>query len=221
MGRAGSLTRRPAIHQAGSSGPDFPTRDVWPAATTPEYDHAVQDDITLLNQARALDEAALVEIHTRYYPVIYRYFSFRVADEQTAEDLTSEVFIRFLQAIRDRNSPPNTIRGWLFGAALNVLKEHYRAKKKMDVTLLDETIAAKGRSPEQKLEDRLGKERLRAALDELTVEQQHVLGLRFGYGLPIREVAAAVNKSEGAVKMLQARAIMALTQRLVGQETGQ
>jgi RNA polymerase sigma factor (sigma-70 family) len=57
-------------------------------------------------------------------------------------------------------------------------------------------------------------------LAELTPEQQNVLGLRFGYGLAIKEVAETVNKSEGSVKMLQARAIATLARRLTGRGAG-
>ena len=63
---------------------------------------------------------------------------------------------------------------------------------------------------------RAAKAELRQALAELTTEQQEVLALRFGFGLPIKEVAETVNKSEGSVKMLQVRAIAALTRRLQG-----
>ena len=176
----------------------------------------MQDERELLHRARAYDKEALALIHDRYYPVIYRYLSFRIADAQTAEDLAGEVFIRFLSAVKDRHAPPNTIRGWLFGAAQNVLKEQYRKQRQMNVTELNESIASRARSPEQRLEERAGKEALREALAELTPEQQDVLALRFGYGLPIRDVAETVNKSEGAVKMLQVRAIAALTRRLAG-----
>jgi RNA polymerase sigma-70 factor (ECF subfamily) len=62
---------------------------------------------------------------------------------------------------------------------------------------------------------------LREALNDLTPEQQNVLALRFGFGLPIKDVAETVNKSEGSVKMLQARAIAALTRRLTGQGAGE
>ena len=155
----------------------------------------MNDETELLRRARALDQEALALIHDRYYQAIYRYFSFRVGDAPTAEDLTSDVFTRFLSAIRDRGAPPNSLRGWLFGAAQNVLKEHYRKQSRMKWTELDESIAG-GRTPEQRLDERLDKESLRAALDELTPEQQSVLALRFGYGLPIKDVAATVNKSE-------------------------
>ena len=72
----------------------------------------------------------------------------------------------------------------------------------MNWTELDESIPGGERTPEQRLDDRAGKDELRQALAELTTEQQEVLALRFGFGLPIKEVAETVNKSEGSVKML-------------------
>ena len=176
----------------------------------------MDDELELLNRARAASQEALAEIHDRYYQPLYRYISFRVADPQTAEDLASEVFIRFLAAIRGQGSPPNTLRGWLFGAARNVLREQYRAQRKEKAVELDEAMAGSA-STESSVEKRLDSAELRQALDDLTQEQQHVLALRFGYGMPVRDVAEAVNKSEGSVKMLQARAIAALTRKLTGQ----
>lgn len=176
----------------------------------------MDDELELLNRARAFDKDALALIHEHYYQRIYRYISFRIADAQTADDLTSEVFTRFLSAIKERSAPPNTIRGWLFGAARNVVNEQYRKQKQATWTELDESIAGGGHEPEQRLEEHLSKQELRQAVAELTPDQQHVLALRFGYGLPVSDVAGAVNKSEGSVKMTQARAIAALAKRLAG-----
>lgn len=172
------------------------------------------EEINLLKRALALDEEALAEIHDKYYQGVYRYFSFRMPDPQTAEDLTSEVFLRFLKAIRNKNAPPNTIQGWLFGTARNVAREYYRRSKKIEVVSITEKIPAREKSPEQKTSKRLDVQAVIKAMEELTDDQKHVLALRFGYGLPIREVAGIVNKSEAAVKMLQARAIMTLTKQM-------
>lgn len=180
----------------------------------------MQDEQTLLNRARALDPEALTAIHDRYYVPVYRYISFRISNPQVAEDLTSEVFTRFLSAIRDRSAPPNTIRGWLYGAAANVVKEQYRRQRRENAAPLDEEIQGTMTTPEQRLDEQLQRRELRAALGSLSEEQQHVLALRFGEGMSVRDVAQAVNKSEGAVKMLQVRAIKALTQRLTGVEVG-
>lgn len=181
----------------------------------------MQEEIALLNRARAFDQDALAEIHDSYYDAVYRYISFRISDHQSVEDMTSEVFVRFLKAINDRNAPQNTIRGWLFGTASRVVKEYYRRNGRASWTLLDESIPANGNDPAHFAETNFEKQQLRQAITHLTEEQQHVLALRFGYGLPIREVATLLNKSEGSIKMLQARAVAALGNYLSGLELGQ
>ena len=181
----------------------------------------MREEHILLNRARALDEDALTEIHDRYYGAIYRYISFRINDMHTVEDLTSEVFTRFLSALRDRHAPQNTIQGWLYGTAARVVKEQYRKQKRSETTPLDESLPSQAISPEQGVEKSMTLEQLRAALSGLTEDQQHVLALRFGQGMPIREVASIVDKSEGSVKMLQVRAIAALTRRLSDVEASQ
>jgi RNA polymerase sigma-70 factor (ECF subfamily) len=178
----------------------------------------VQDELLLLHRAKSLDQDALAQVHEQYYDSIYRYMTYRVNDLQTAEDLTSEVFIRFLHAIQQRNAPQNTIRGWLFGAASLILKEHYRKKKRTQFTELKETLPGDTVEPTEKLEAQENKEALRQAMTNLTEEQQQVLALRFGYEMPVRDVAETMNKSEGSVKMLQMRAIAALSRIMAGSE---
>ena len=178
------------------------------------------DEQLLLDRARRLDQAALTQVHERYYTAVYRYLAFRVSDPQTVEDLTSEVFIRFLSAIRDKHAPQNSIRGWLMGAANNIVKEYYRQNKRDNWTEIDEMMAESGRSPAAETDWNLQQEELRQAIETLTEEQQQVLAMRFGFEMPIREVAHFLNKSEGSIKMLQARAIAGLTQKLRGKEMG-
>lgn len=179
----------------------------------------MQDELLLLHRAKSYDQEALAQVHELYYDSIYRYLSFRVNDSQTAEDLTSEVFVRFLHAIQQKNAPQNTIRGWLFGAASLILKEHYRKKKKTQLTELKETMPGETVVSTQNLEVEESKEALRQAMTNLTEEQQQVLALRFGYEMPVRKVAETMNKSEGSVKMLQVRAIAALTRLMTGSES--
>ena len=181
----------------------------------------MQEELDLLNRARVLDEEALSEIHNRYYGAIYRYISFRINDRQTVEDLTSEVFTRFLSALRDKHAPQNTIQGWLYGTAARIVKEQYRQKKKRKTVPLDESVPSKALGPEAGVEKRMNLEKLRNALTDLTEDQQHVLALRFGQGLSIRVVAEIINKSEGSVKMLQVRAIAALNRQLDRVEVSQ
>jgi RNA polymerase sigma-70 factor (ECF subfamily) len=180
----------------------------------------VEEDHILLSRARGLDQEAIAEIHDAHYVSIYRYISFRVDDVLTVEDLTSDVFIRFLSALRDRHAPPNTIRGWLIGTASNVIKEHYRAKKRLQQreTALNESLPEEGPDPAQSVSIKLTNEQLRQAMEDLPEGQQKVLALRFGYGMRHKEVADTLDKSEGSVKMLQVRAIAALARKLSGLE---
>ena len=112
----------------------------------------MQDELLLLHRAKSLDQDALTQVHEQYYDAIYRYVAYRVNDLQTAEDLTSEVFIRFLHAIQQKNAPQNTIRGWLFGAASLILKEHYRKKKRTQLTELNDAIPGEWMEPTEKLD---------------------------------------------------------------------
>ncbi|MCL7453690.1 MAG: sigma-70 family RNA polymerase sigma factor [Anaerolineae bacterium] len=173
------------------------------------------DENALLRKARALDQDALAEIHDAHYGAIYRYVSFRVGDLQTVEDLTSEVFTRFLTALRRQLGRPNSIRPWLYGTAARVVNEYYRSQGRWNLVALDESIAAEEMGPEQTTEAMWTRRELHAAIQELTEDQKTVLALRFGADLPISKVSRLMKKSEGAVKMLQARAVSALTRQMV------
>ena len=69
-------------------------------------------------------------------------------------------------------------------------------------------------NPAEMLDKKLSQAHLRTLLGELTTEQQDVLALRFGYEMPIRDVAETMGKSEGAIKQLQARAVAMLSKKL-------
>jgi len=174
----------------------------------------VQDELALLARARTLDPDALAQIHDTYYTPIFRYVTFRVNDRQTAEDLTSEVFTRLLSALRDRNAPQNTLRGWLYAVAARVVSDHHRRHYRAPHVELDESVVSPEAGPAETVEAMLTRADLKQAIAELTEEQQNVIALRFGFEMPIQEVARTLGKSEGAVKQLQARAIAALARTL-------
>jgi len=139
----------------------------------------------------------------------------RVNDHDVAEDLTSEVFIRLLSALRDHTAPRNTLKGWLFAVASRVVNDHYRQRYRYRHTELDDSLPAEHERADERVETTLTKEALREAMVELTEEQQNALALRFGFGMSIQETAQTMGKTEGSVKMLQARAVAALARRLL------
>ncbi len=174
----------------------------------------MQDEIALLARARALDPEALAQIHDIYYAPILRYVSTRVGDRVTGEDLTSEVFVRFLSALHDHTAPQNTLRGWLYRVASHVVSDHFRQHYRARVVDLPDGLPNGNAGPAEITEALLTNENLRQAMVELTEEQQNVIALRYGQGLSIRETAQLMDKNEGAVKQLQARALASLARIL-------
>lgn len=175
----------------------------------------MSDDAELLKRALAYDTDTLGQIHDAYYAPLFRYIAFRVGDRHTAEDLTSEVFTRFLTALRRGLPPQSTLRGWLFGVAAHVVSDHHRRHYRApDTAQLDEQLLSPDAGPEEIVEEQANRDDLRRAVASLTDEQQSVLALRFGQRLPIQSVASTLGKSEGAIKQLQARAIAALARKL-------
>jgi len=177
----------------------------------------VCDEERLLDGARELDLNILAEIHDCYYESIYRYVQYRIGDSQTAEDAASEVFVRLLNALNNGKAPQSSLRGWLFGTASHIVNDHYRARYRGGDEDLErhETLPAHDAAdPEMVVQRVLAHAELRTALADLTDDQQQVVTLRFGQGLSHREVAQLMEKTEGAVKLLQLRALRSLRRML-------
>jgi len=170
----------------------------------------LSDEHKLLARARRFDQDALAQIHDEYYAPIFRYALYRTGDRETAEDIASEVFTRLLQGLRSGTGPTTTLPGWLFGVASRVVSDHFRRVYRSPSVELDDGIRDYDDTPSTLTIAALEHEELRQALKALTEEQQHVIALRFGQEMPIREVARILGKTEGAVKQLQARAVAAL-----------
>lgn len=174
----------------------------------------VHDELTLLARARALDEEALTTIHNTYYGPIFRYILYRIGDHEAAEDLAAEVFVRFLSAIRDRTAPQKTLRGWLYAVASHLANDYHRRRYRAQHVTLDERLPSDQAGPAERFASAWRWQEVQAALEELSEAQREVIALRFGQDMPVRDVAHVMNKSEGAVKQLQVRALAALAEKL-------
>jgi RNA polymerase sigma-70 factor (ECF subfamily) len=174
----------------------------------------VKDELTLLAGVRRLDPQSLAQTHDKYYPAIFRYIAYKVGNQETAEDLASEVFVRLLDAVRDRHAPQKTLRGWLYSVASHIVNDYHRKQYRTQEVGLMETLESDVSSPAEQFLKKQTLEALSEALKELTKEQQDVIALRFGYEMPIKEVAEVIGKSEGAVKQLQARAVASLARMM-------
>jgi len=172
------------------------------------------DEEALLAAARQRDPDALARIHETYYRSLFGYIAYRVGDPIVSEDLTSEVFMRLLDALQRGDGPRTTLRGWLFRVASNVVNDYHRAQHRAHHVALDERMPLEGEEPLDALHRQMTREALAEAVAELTPDQQMVIALRYGSGFSLREVAEIMGKSEAAVKMLQARALATLARKM-------
>lgn len=177
-------------------------------------------DRDLLDLASAYDAQALADIYDRYAEPIYRYLYRYVGDAAQAEDLTSEVFFKLLQALDTSRAPRDRLQGWLYRVAHNLAMDWFRQQGKGTSVALDEELAASGDSPPATLERYERQQWLRRAIRQLTADQQRVILLRFGEGLKIAQVSRLMGKSEGAVKILQHRAVKRLRKLLEREGSG-
>lgn len=169
----------------------------------------------LLLRACQGDQNAISRIYEGYFTPIYQFIRLRVDDAALAEDLTSEVFVKFVRALRGPHPPSHSLRGWLFRVARNVLHDHYDQSSRFATTTLDEWIPAMPEhDPELQLLRTLDAEHARRAIHRLSTDQQEVLILRFGQALSLQDTADIMGKSVGAVKSLQFRAVETLRQLL-------
>lgn len=146
----------------------------------------------------------LREIYDSNAPRIFRYVYHRLGNQDLAEDLTSEVFVRFLHA---RVSPDN-VTAFLYRMAHNLIVDHLRRHR--PVLQLDDRIPAERGDPLRLAEIEMERTRIRRALARLTPEQEQVIVLKFLEGLSNEEIAQILGKDVGAVKSLQHRGLAAL-----------
>ena len=171
-------------------------------------------DQTRLRKAQACDRNTLAAIYDDYHQPIYRYIYRQVGEVETTRDLTSEVFGRFLQALQNGNGPDQNLKAWLYRAAHNIVVDHYRRRQFRQHLPLDEQLVSDNGDPAGIAENHISAERVRAALQALTPNQQQVINLKFLEGLSNQETADVLNKPVSAIKSLQHRALAALQRQL-------
>lgn len=167
---------------------------------------ACESDEHLLIQAAQTEPARFAELYDRNFERIYAFFARRVATREEAQDLTSEVFHQALASLRNFKWQGAPFVAWLYGIAANVLSSHWQKLGK-HAPLEDADLG--GISDEIERNLMLGQ-----LVDSLPPDQRLVITRRFIDQKSIREIAAELGRSEGAIKQLQLRALVNLREQL-------
>lgn len=190
------------------------------AATTTHRRPAADSDsarmMALVERAQAGESDAFGRLYDQYSDTVYRYIYYRVGGKATAEDLTSETFLRALRRIGTFTWQGRDFGAWLVTIARNLVADHFKSSRfRLEVTtgeMLDANEVE--RSPEDSVLESLSNAALLEAVRRLNPQQQECVTLRFLQGLSVAETARVMGKNEGAIKTLQYRAVRTLARLL-------
>jgi RNA polymerase sigma-70 factor (TIGR02952 family) len=176
--------------------PERPATDVW----------------ALVRRAQAGDAEAFGELYDHYVTLVHRYAYHRVGDRATAEDVTSETFVRALRRIDSLSFQGRDVGAWLVTIARNIIRDQVKSSRyRLEVSTADMRDADQATDgPEDAVVQLLTNEQLLSCVQQLGSEQQECIALRFLQGMSVSETAEIMGKKEGAIKALQHRAVRRL-----------
>jgi RNA polymerase sigma-70 factor (ECF subfamily) len=168
--------------------------------------------IALVELARGGDAEAFGQLYDHYVTMVHRYAYHRVGDRATAEDVTSETFVRALRRIDSLSFQGRDVGAWLVTIARNIIRDHVKSSRyRLEVTTADMRDADRATDgPEDAVVQHLTNQQLLICVQQLNAEQQECIVLRFLHGLSVAETAAIMGKKDGAIKALQHRAVRRL-----------
>ena len=169
----------------------------------------------LVEKAQRGDTEAFGKIYDALVTSVYRYVYYRV-EPQIAEDITEETFMKAWQNISKYKKGASPFSSWVFKIAHNLVCDYYRKHKVTEE--IDENAAdpKQDSNPEVQLNVRLTQVRLRKAIKKLPENYQQVITLKYINELENPEIAKAIGKSEGAIRIIQFRALKELRIMLEG-----
>jgi RNA polymerase sigma-70 factor, ECF subfamily len=167
----------------------------------------------LVARAQRGEAAALEALYVRHVDRIYAYLAATVGNRHDAEDLTVQTFVRMMESIGRFEQRATPFEAWLFRIARNLAFDHFRRSRRVDpAEALPHDVPSQPSAEELAL-SRLDHRGLLAHVRTLPQPQRQVLGLKFLLSLSNAEAATALEKTEGAVKALQHRALESLHRR--------
>jgi RNA polymerase sigma-70 factor, ECF subfamily len=170
---------------------------------------------TLVASAQQGEREALEELYLLHFDRIYSYLHMSVGNRHDAEDLTTQTFLKMLEAIGRFRWQSAPFSAWLFRIAHNLAMDHFRATRRWQS---EEEVPEPPDSEEASAEDEamqsIGRQSMLELIENLSHDQQQVLTLKFVFNFPNAEVATILGKSEGAIKSLQHRALVSLQKQI-------
>lgn len=178
---------------------------------TPHSFYMLDGENKLIQNAIKGKASAFGSLYDYYQPKIYRFVLIKVGRREDAEDLTHQVFLSAFENIGSYKNLGHPFGSWLYRMARNQVIDFWRVRKhEPSLEAIDPEFFVSQASANFGIDEKMEMEKVRAAIEKLKPEYQDVVIMRFIEDLPIKEVAATLDKSEGAIKLLQYRAVKEL-----------
>jgi RNA polymerase sigma-70 factor (ECF subfamily) len=163
----------------------------------------------LVQQAIKRDRAAFTGLYERCIGQVYRHVYYRVSNHADAEDITQEAFVKAWRSIDKYKRTGAPFVTWIITIAGNLVIDHYRRQQKVVIT--DEVYEVDPNKqipdPAREAEVNFNNAIIKKAILKLKGDKQRVILMHFIDGLTYVEIAKALNKSEGAIRVIQYRAL--------------
>lgn len=174
------------------------------------------DDERALVEAAQRDPSRFADLYERHFERVYAFVARRVRNRAIAEDITSDVFHKALANIGKFEWRGAPFGAWLVRIAANCVADRMQGAGRESPLAPDAQEALQAPYAPEALDAFEDEARLFRYVDDLPAEQRTVIVERFAHERSIKDVAAQLNKSVGAIKQLQLRALRALRLRMEG-----
>ena len=177
------------------------------------------DDKALVDLA-ADDKEAFGELYERYLLRMYNYIYYRTGNTHDAEDLTAKLFHRAMSHISAYVERGVPFQAWLYRIAHNLVANWHRDQGRRKIIALDDFVAhsLQSEAPDRWAEEQEERQHLMEAVRRLPEDRQQLLLLKFIEQLSNAEIGEIMGRTEGAIKSLYHRTLLALREDLQQQE---
>ncbi|KKU94549.1 MAG: RNA polymerase sigma-70 factor, ECF subfamily [Candidatus Jorgensenbacteria bacterium GW2011_GWA1_48_13] len=167
-----------------------------------------KEESELVKKAQKGDNGAFGEIYDRHLPAIYRFILLKVGTRVDAEDICHQVFLSAWQNIGNYREKGFPFSSWLYKIARNAVVDHWRTNKvNVNIELVSENLLSDLPDIGEKIDKKLELKLIWGALRLLDEDHQNLLIMKFVDELSNKEIAGILGKSEGAVRVIQHRAL--------------
>jgi len=170
-----------------------------------------KEERDLVEKARKGEGEAFGSLYDKYFDSIYRFIYLKTGNKTDAEDLSHQVFLSAWQKIENYQFRGFPFSSWLYKIALNAVIDHWRTRKpSVSIDLVKDDLLSELPAFHEEVDQKFSLVLVKNAIAKLEPDQQDVIVMKFVDELSNKEISDVLGKSEGAIRVIQHRALRQL-----------